>query len=283
MESYEIQEFTRQKEPAKKVGAELVNAREANEVQMAMLVAKKFPRDMISSYEKIMADCSRATLAEKAIYQFPRGGSTVAGPSIHLARALVRGWGNTESGFKVLEQSQTESTVIAYCWDLETNYREVKVFTVPHVRETKKGNYPLTDPRDIYEMVANQAARRERSCILSVIPADVVDAAVARCQDTLRKKGGSMPLQDKIRALVGSFQKQYGVTRAQLEKYAGVRMDAFSEQTVLNLKGVYNSIRDGEGSPDQYFDMSLTAPSIETTTPAQPVEPTRRGMSLDDL
>jgi hypothetical protein len=41
---------------------------------------------------------------------------------------------------------------------LETNTRREVTFQVPHIRYTKKGGYRLEDPRDIYEMVANQGA-----------------------------------------------------------------------------------------------------------------------------
>ena len=181
-----IAEFEQQAPAARSVGAEMVASREAQEVQVAMVAAKRFPRDVYSAYNRIMQDCKRRTLAEKAMYEYPRGGQTVTGPSIHLARSIARSWGNLDSGFKVLEQSAKESTVMAYCWDLETNFREAKVFTVQHVRETKKGSYPLTDSRDIYELIANQAARRERYCILTVIPGDMVDAAVGECNATLQ-------------------------------------------------------------------------------------------------
>ena len=124
-----IAEFEGKNNVARPVGAEMAASREA-------------------AYNRILQDCQRISLAEKAMYEYPRGGQVITGPSIHLARTLARGWGNVDAGFKVLEQTAKESTVMAYCWDLETNYRETKVFDVPHIRETKKGAYPLTDPRD---------------------------------------------------------------------------------------------------------------------------------------
>lgn len=267
-----IAEFERPQMQQKRVGAELVSTREAQEVQVAMVAAKRFPRDEVAAYNRILQDCQRQSLAEKAMYEFPRGGQVVTGPSIHLAKTLARCWGNIDSGFKVLEQGPKESTVMAYCWDLETNYRETKVFTVHHIRETKKGAYPLTDPRDIYEMIANQAARRERSCILSVIPGDVVDAAIGQCNVTLAGKS-DMPLMDKVRALVKNFQEQYGVTAEMLEAYIGCKKEAFSQQSVVRLKNVYNTIRDGSASVEQYFDMRKAAPAKSDAEPALADEP----------
>lgn len=254
-----IAEFEKNAPAGRSIGAELVASREAQEVQVAMVAAKRFPRDEIAAYNRVMKDCMRSTLAEKAMYEYPRGGQIITGPSIHLARVMARNWGNLDSGFKVLEQSPKESTVMAYCWDLETNYRETKVFTVPHIRETKKGSKPLTDSRDIYEMVANQAARRERACILSVIPQDVVDAAIGQCNVTLAG-GSKMPLVDMVRTLVDKFQEQYGVTAEMLEKYIGCKKEAFSQQSVVRLKNVYNTLRDGSASVEQYFDLTIASP-----------------------
>lgn len=265
------------------IGAEIVSSREAREVQVAMVAAKKFPRDNITAYNRIMSDCTRRSLAEKAMYEYPRGGQVITGPSIHLARALARGWGNLDSGFKVLESTPKESTVMAYCWDLETNYRETKVFTVQHVRETKKGVYPLTESRDIYELVANQAARRERACILSVIPADVVDAAVGQCNVTL-SGDAKIPLVDMVRALVKNFQEQYSVTKEMLEQYIGCSAEAFSMQSVIRLKNVYNTLRDGSASVEQYFDMSKSSPAEDQKPDSKPAAeiPEQVG-NLDDL
>lgn len=267
------------------IGAEMVASREAQEVQVAMVAAKKFPRDPVTAYNHIMSDCMRRSLAEKAMYEYPRGGSMVTGPSIHLARALARGWGNIKSGFKVLEETPKSSVVMAYCHDLETNYYEEKIFSVQHVRETKKGGYALTDPRDIYEMVANQAARRERSCILSVIPSDVVDAAVEQCKLTLTK-GSKMPLVDMVRHLVKNYQEQFGVTVDMLEDFIGCKKDAFSQQSVIRLKNVYNALRDGSASVEQYFDMSKAAPepaqNVSQEAETAPQEPQEVG-SLNEL
>lgn len=257
-----IAEFERKVPDDRRIGAEMMASREAQEVQVAMVAAKKFPRDVCNAYNRIIDDCKRRTLAEKSMYEYPRGGQTVTGPSIHLAKAIARSWGNLDSGFKVLEQGQKESTVMAYCWDLETNYRETKVFTVQHVRETKKGTFPLTDSRDIYELIANQAARRERSCILSVIPQDIIDAAIGQCNVTLQGDGG-ITKEDAIRDIIYRFQNKYGISKEILESYIGRKAEAFTIQSVTRLRNVYTALNDGTASIDQYFDMSSAVPVQE--------------------
>ena len=156
------------------------------EVQAAMVIARMNPRDPIAAMDRILNACTRPTLANAAVYTYNRGGSDVSGPSIRLAEAMAQSWGNMQFGIRELEQRGGESTVQAFAWDVETNTRREVTFQVPHVRYTKRGTTRLEDPRDMYEMVANQGARRLRACILAVIPGDVTEAAVAQCETTMR-------------------------------------------------------------------------------------------------
>lgn len=260
----EIMSFTGSEIQTKnRTQTEMMVSRQAQEVQAAMVVAKRFPRDEVDSYNRIMRSCQRVSLAEQAMYEFPRGGTSVTGPSIRLAEAMAQSWGNLDFGVIELDQKPGESTVMSYCWDLETNTRQTKIFTVPHIRQTKKGAQALTDPRDIYEMVANQGARRLRACILGIIPGDVVDAALDRCQDTLTSKSKE-PLIDRVRKMAEAFLADYGVTLEMLEKYAGCKAEAFTEQTIIKLRGVYKSLKDGMAAREQYFDFSLEAEKKES-------------------
>jgi len=226
--------------------------RQAAEVQAAMVIAKQFPRDQQDAMERVIQACRRKTLAEVALYAYPRGGETVTGPSIRLAETLAQAWGNLDFGIVELEQRKGESIVQAYAWDLETNTRQVKVFTVPHERHTKRGVSSLTDPRDVYELTANQGARRLRACILGVIPGDVVEAAVAECDKTLRGDNKE-PLAERARRMVEAFGEM-GVTKAQIERRLGHKLDALIETELVTLKKVYRSIRDGMSGAADFFE-----------------------------
>ena len=153
---------------------EMMVNRQTQEVQGAIFMAKKFPRDEYEAIDKIRRSCQRATLAEQAIYSYPRGGQNVSGPSVRLAESLAQNWGNIDYGSIELEQKDGKSEMMAYAWDLETNTRVTKIFGVEHKRDTRNGSYALTDSRDIYEATANFGARRMRACILGVIPASVL-------------------------------------------------------------------------------------------------------------
>lgn len=241
--------------------ADVAAQREVAEVQGAIILAKKFPRDQIQATDRILTACQRPTLAEQALYSYARGGTEITGPSIRLAEAVAQNWGNLQWGIRELEQRNGESTVEAYAWDLENNTRQSKVFQVPHKRHTKKGTYDLSDPRDVYELVANQGARRLRSCILGVIPGDVIEAAVTQCEQTLKAKADITPAATA--KMVEAFGA-YGVTKEQIEKRLQRRLDSITPAQVISLRKVYNSLKDGMSTPSDWFE---TEQSSQGDTP----------------
>lgn len=276
-------------QPATGAAAQMMVSRQAQEVQAAMVVAKRFPRDEVLAMDRILKACQRTSLAAAAVYEYPRGGETVTGPSIRLAEALAQNWGNVDFGVIELEQRPGESQVMAYAWDLETNTRQSKVFTVPHIRQTKSGSYPLKDPRDIYEMVANQGARRMRACILGVIPGDVVDAAIAQCDKTL-KESNKKPLEERITNMCEKFQNDFQITVDALEKYIGRKAQAFSETDVIRLGKVYRSLKDGVIGSDYFMEKLKSEPAEEkpgekddTPAPEASGKKSPKAVSMDDL
>ena len=276
-------------QPATGAAAQMMVSRQAQEVQAAMVVAKRFPRDEVLAMDRILKACQRTSLAAAAVYEYPRGGETVTGPSIRLAEALAQNWGNVDFGVIELEQRPGESQVMAYAWDLETNTRQSKVFTVPHIRQTKSGSYPLKDPRDIYEMVANQGARRMRACILGVIPGDVVDAAIAQCDKTL-KESNKKPLEERVTNMCEAFQNDFQITVAALEKYIGRKAQAFSETDVIRLGKVYRSLKDGVIGSDYSMEKLKSEPTAEpaeekddTPAPEASGKKSPKAVSMDEL
>ena len=244
------------------VTRDMATTRESQEVQAAVFMAKRFPRDENAALARIAQSCQRRGLAEKAIYTYPKGGQNVTGPSIRLAEALAQSWGNLQCGVVELSQTAGESTCMAYCWDIETNFRDTKVFTVPHAIQTKKGTKALTDPREIYEHVANQGARRKRACILAVIPKDVVDAAIEACAKTL-STAYKEPLIDRLRKMVTVFQNEFSVPLESIERYIGYKLDSFTEMDMVTLRGVYTAIKEGSAKREDYFELPKnTAPAV---------------------
>ena len=230
------------------------------EVQASMAIAKRFPRDEFAAYTRIMNACKRPSLAENAAYAYPRGGTTVTGPSIRLAEVLANAWGNIDYGYREVGSGPGYTDVEAYAFDKESNSRSCRTFRVSHIRSTKQGNKNLTDPRDVYELVANQASRRIRACILQIIPGDVTEEAMKACESTIKKSGGDAPLVDRVRKMAAVFQ-EYGVTTEMLERRLGHKLEATIEQELVQLRRIYTSIKDGAAKREEFFD--LVAPASE--------------------
>ncbi|MFC0188439.1 hypothetical protein ACFFJY_09090 [Fictibacillus aquaticus] len=241
---YESQEMS--------VNAHSVKSREMAEVQSQIFLAKQFPRNEMQAEMKILDACKRLRLAETALYQYPKGGQKVTGPSIRLAETIARYWGNINYGIKELEQRNGESTVVAYAWDMETNTRQEKVFQVKHQIYTKQGMRSLTDPRDIYELAANYGARRLRACILGVIPGDVIDNAVEQCARTL-ETGYQEPLKDRLVKALAWLKENYGITQEMVEDNFTYKVDSFTQQDFLKLKTISQSLKDGMAKREDFF------------------------------
>lgn len=243
--------------PAVNPGAGMIatqQTRAQSEVQGMMIVAKRFPRDQMAAYNRILKSCQRKTLAEQALYAYPRGGQTITGPSIRLAEALAQNWGNLSFGIVELEQRDGESVMQSYCLDLETNCRQEKTFVVKHERDTKAGRRALTDNRDIYEMTANQGARRLRACILGIIPGDIVDAALDECEKTLKGQTKE-PLIDRVRGMLAAFET-LGVNQEMLEARLRHKLEVTLETELVNLRKIYTSIKDGASAREDWFSVA---------------------------
>lgn len=233
--------------------------RAIQEVQASLVIAKKFPRNQADAFERVIQACGRKSLAESALYSYPRGGTNVTGASIRMAEAIAQNWGNIQYGIKELSQENGSSTVEVFAWDLETNTRQVKIFQVPHLRYKKSGSERLTDPRDIYEMIANNGARRLRACILGVIPGDVIEAAIEACEATLRASADTSPAG--IKTVLDYIGKEAGITREMVEKKFGRKAEAMEAGNILQLRKIVSSIVDGMSKVEDWFEVT---PKVDT-------------------
>ncbi|WP_342550494.1 hypothetical protein MKX57_17535 [Lysinibacillus sp. FSL M8-0216] len=236
--------------------AQASSSREMEEVKGQIFMAKSFPRNIYEAEKRILDACKRFSLADAAMYSYPRGDTNVTGPSIRLAEVLAQNWGNISFGVKELEQRNGESTAMAFCWDLETNTRQEKTFTVKHSIKTKRGLKILSDPRDIYEKVANDGARRLRSCILSIIPGDVVEKALKECEVTIHGNN-TEPLKDRLANALKLLKEYFKVTQEMVEDKFGYKTSEFTERDYVDLGKIYNSLCDGMSKVEDWFDKEV--------------------------
>jgi hypothetical protein len=258
---------TQQMAPVGSGSAQALAQREIAEVQAAMIIAKKFPRDPVVAMDRILNACTRPLLAEKAVYEYAKGGQDVSGPTIRMAEVLAQNWGNMRCGVIEISRGVGVSECLAYATDLETNFGDEKRFHVRHVIDTKHGGRAAKDEREIYELIANMGARRKRACIMAVIPGDVQEAAVRQCEVTQATR---VKITDElIQSLVEKFAA-FGVTKEMLEKRIQRRMGAITPGMVVNLGKIYNSLTDNMSTPAEWFDMQATQGDAAETKKADP-------------
>lgn len=253
--------------PHANIGAVSIESERAiAEAQGKLIIAKRFPRDEARAYSAVMAACSRPALAEVAMYAYPRGKQKVTGPSIRLAEELARCWGNMSYGLRELSRKEGVSEMEAFAWDEETNVRSLQQFTVRHIRDTTGGPVKLTDERDVYEITANNGARRLRARILAIIPPDIIEAAIAQCRKTV-EKGSDEPISDRIRKMVVAFSK-FGVTADQVEARLGHKVDETTLDDLSDLNAIRNSLRDGATKVADWF--TFTGAPGQQSPPVRP-------------
>lgn len=244
-------------------------ARATQEIQAALVIAQRFPRDEVRAKSRILEACKRKELAEQAEYEYSRGGTRITGPTIDLLRAIANRWGNIRFGWAEVDRRDGQSSVRCFAWDMQSNGQAERTFTVKHWRDTQAGGYGLTDERDIYELMANQAARRVRACLEEVIDADIVTAAVDQCRGTLRT-GEKTPLVDRAVQMVTAFA-EFGVTQPMIETRLGNKLEAISDNQLASLRRIFKALKDGVGKREDYFKPEPNKPDF---APAAAPEPT---------
>jgi len=224
------------------------------EIQSAVVLAKRFPRDEDAAFQKLMKACSRTSFAEDAEYSFPRGNkfnedtqkwekNFVNGPSVNLAREGARVWGNMRHGTVVVTDNENERTIKSFAWDLETNARVEAEDSFRKLIFRKKEGWVKPDERDLRELTNRRAAILKRNCILEILPKDLIEDALARCRETLRSDAAKDP--DSARKKVLLAFSDLNVTAEMLAAYLGHPVAQCSPAEIANLRAVYKSIADG--------------------------------------
>lgn len=223
-------------------------ARVIAEVHAAITVAQQLPRDITRATLGMQRSCAQPSLAEKAFFRYSRGGSQITGPSVQLARELIRCWGNAQYGLTELRRDDAhgQSEMQAWAWDVETNTRNSTTFIVPHVRDTRDGAKILTDMRDIYENNANMGARRLREMIFAILPGWFTEDAIATCYQTLEQSAGEgEQFAERVQQAVDGFAR-LGVTVSQIEQKLGAPSAKWSPADLAQLQVIYRSLKRGE-------------------------------------
>lgn len=239
------------------VAGTLAASREQAEIQAAYIIAQKYKRSEAESFGRLYRSIDRPLFAAKALYSFPRGGTTITGPSVALAREAARCWGNIRSGIRIIESDDKWISLVGWCLDLETNsYKAVedKFKRLIQRKDKKTGQtvWVVPDERDTRELQNKRGAICERNAILQLLPADLIEEAISRVKASYRGKGVDKSLEQGIRDLIYLFHGA-GISREMVERRVGHGIDDISLEEYGELQSVFTSIQDGNSNISEYF------------------------------
>lgn len=226
--------------------------------QGQILLAKQFPRDEDDCFQRLIKACKRPSFAANAIYSFPRGGKSVEGPSVKLAREAARVWGNIEYGFEVVRDDQESMTIQGSAWDIQTGARVFAEdsFRKRIQRKQKDGStiWLKPDERDMRELMNRRAAILIRNCILQLLPSDLIDDAQAQVRET--ESAGVQVDPAKAKKDVIKAFGDLGIRAADLVDYVGKPIEQFLPDDIVDLRKVFASVRDGQATWASYLDQA---------------------------
>ena len=254
---------TREEENFEQAQSSLTTAARA-EVEAALILAKKFPRNEDKAFQKLMHSCERTTFAENATYSFPRGSGMVSGPSVNIAREAARVWENIEYGLLIVFENEVERKIRAWAWDKETNTRSFAEDTFAKLIYRKKGGWIKPDERDLRELTNRRGSILIRNCILSIMPKDLIDDALIKCKDTLKKAAKQDP--DKARKNLILAFSQINVTVQMIEEKLGHPISKCTEDEIVELRQIWQSINDGNSRWSEYVEEKNGAKEPEKGT-----------------
>lgn len=245
---------------ASDVGAVGVAATAQATVQAELTVALARPRDEVVAWTMLEKSCQRPRFASMATFSFPRGGKTVSGPSVVMAREIARCWGRLNSGIDVIAEDETHMTVQGWAWDLQTVRRVVYTQRVKKTqqrvnRQTGETTWVEVDERDKMELAFRVGAKLERNAILRLVPQDVIDDALDLCRQTETRSSAGDIEQNRdqvLRATASSFSK-YGVTRKMIEAWLGHDMETVNEEELQKLREIFRGLKEGELTASEAF------------------------------
>jgi hypothetical protein len=217
-----------------------------SQTQFHTAVAVQRPRNL----DKVVAAVLReAEFAGDAFYySFPMGGKKIEGPSIGLAMAVAREWGNCAVPVEYYETA-AEWVFNAHFVDLERG------FTVSRVFRKKKGKgafKKLEDDRA--EDMTFQAAqsRAIRNVVLAGVPRWLTDQAKERAKEAvlkgISKEGLATATEKALKFLAG-----YGITEERVMALLAKPKNEWASEDIATLRGLASQLKDGQAAAEQLF------------------------------
>lgn len=231
-------------------------------VEARFILALQRPRDVDTVRIRLLNECKRPGFAQVARYSKPVGGQRIEGPSIRFAEAALRLMGNVMPETAVIYDDPQKRITRVSVTDLETNVTYSSDVTVEKTVERqslKDGQVPLSSRKnswgktvyllpatedDIANKVNAQVSKALRTNGLRILPGDILEECMEQCISTARSEAAADP--DRERKKVADAFATLRVLPNQLAEYLGHSIDQCSPAELVDLRAVYQAIKDGE-------------------------------------
>jgi hypothetical protein len=241
------------------------------EIRLAMQMAIDRPRNEDHAIGKVMKVCKRHAFAEKGVYRFPRGDKEIVGASIKLAEEMAKAWANLRWGFTVVMDEGVKRTVRGWAWDLENNSKKEVDLTFDKLIYRKRGGWIEPDERDLLELTNRNASKATRNAILSLLPWDMVQDAIAECKRTILD--GIKKDPDAARkSMIAAFQLDLGISAAELTAFIGHPMEQLRPEKIAELRGIYSAIKGQETTWQDVVGKAAVTAGLEGAAPGTAAE-----------
>lgn len=234
------------------VDLSVIEAQDRALIDKQIATAKQFPRNIHRVRDNIVAIASMDEETAKSCgYSLPRGGKSISGPSVHLARIVAQQYGNIRIDAKITDIDRTHVTGQATCIDLENN---VGIRVEIKRKITDKNGQRFND--DMITVTGNAASSIAlRNAVFNVVPKPLVDAGYKSAQEKLI---GDVSDENKLIAkrkkTLDEFMKSYGVDEKAILKTLGLReVTQIKAEEIKILIGLWQAIKDGDTTVNETF------------------------------
>lgn len=271
--------------------ATAVAARATAEVQARYVVAARNPRDVLDVRARVLKHCQRPGFAAKARYRKPVGSSHVEGPSIRFVEAALAEYSNVDTDVIVAYEDAEKIQLRVIVCDLERNitHKAEQVIRKTVERSSVRpgqdvvGQRENTSGRTTYiiratdEDLANKqaaaASKMLRGLGLKILPADLVDDAMEACMASVRDQASQDPAA--ARKKIADAFSAINVSPAALAEYLGHPLDQIEPAEIVELRAVYDGIRDGDASWSELLNNRRAERGAPATPGVEPPPPAK--------
>jgi hypothetical protein len=243
----------------------VVEAQDRALIDRQIATAKQYPRKIHKVRDNIVTIASMdEEVAKSCGYSLPRGGRSISGPSVHLARIVVQQYGNIRVDSKIADIDKQHVTGQATCIDLENN---VGIRVEVKRKITDKNGNRFND--DMITMTGNAAAAIAlRNAIYAVVPKPLIDAGYRAAQEKIIGDiSDEAKLLAKRKRTLDEFMVSFGVDEGAVLKVLGLRETTqIKGEQIKQLVGLRQAILDGDTTVDETFypeKLSKNEPALE--------------------